>query len=211
MGAREGPIFTEVRFADIVKPPYSSGAVERTDFPGFREDYLVLHALIRRYRPRRLAEVGTSYGSGTNVICRAMNVRRGVRLFRRRRTERVLSIDVLPGTDPAVIYPDGEDGHPKRAGQNCRYPYTQLFGDSTTYDFEPFYPIDAWFIDGKHSFEYVAKDTQQALRADPKLIIWHDMQIDGVASAVADVMSLRPYDVRLVRGTRVAFAVRRSA
>jgi hypothetical protein len=197
----------EVPFSEIVRPDLVKGAVVRNDFPGFREDYLVLHALIRRYRPDRFFEIGTSVGLGTKVICKAMSQRR---IWPDTR-DRVFSLDVPPGTDPSIIYPRGEDGHPARAGAANRYPYTQLFGDSRTFDITRYLPLDGWFIDGKHNYEFAISDTRLALSADPNLIVWHDLQIEEVAEAVNDVMTQRPeYVVRRVSDTRIGFAVRRS-
>jgi len=200
----------EIPFEIVVCEPYRSGAVKRTEFPGFREDYLVVHSLIRKYQPRRFLEIGTSVGYGTNVICKAMGFKAGPLRYFAKQDGQVLSIDVPPGTDPKKIYPDEnpEDGHPARAGARCRYSYLQLFGDSTVFDYSSYYPIDGWFIDGKHNYEYASKDTLQALKSDPRLIIWHDMQIDGVSEAVADVMSGTPYEVFRVSGTRVGYAIR---
>jgi hypothetical protein len=201
---------SEIPFDAVVCEPFRFGAIERSDFPGFREDYLVVHSLIRQYQPRRFLEIGTSAGTGTNVICKAMGFRSDP--FRRflHRGRQVLSIDIPPGTDPQKIYPGEhpEDGHPAHAGVNCRFSYVQLFGDSTSFDYSPYYPIDAWFIDGKHNYEYASKDTLQALKSEPQLIIWHDMQIDGVSEAVVDIMSPTPYRVYRVAETRVAYAVR---
>ena len=197
-----------LKYEEVVRAPYDRGAIVRDDFPGFREDYLAIHCLIREYRPRRIVEIGTSTGSGTNVLCRAMRIRR----FWYNGGRRVLSIDVPPGTDSSIIYPgdEPEDGHPAEAGSECRFPYDQLFGDSGTFDFSPYYPIDAWFIDGKHSYDYVVRDSEQALRSRPHLVIWHDLQIDGVHRAIRDVMASRPeFDVYRIGDTRVGAAIRR--
>jgi predicted O-methyltransferase YrrM len=97
-----------LRFCDVVSLPYSKNAIIRDDFPGFKEDYLALHCIIRKYKPRRFIEIGTSTGSGTNVICRAIGIHRKWINFKK-----VFSIDVPPGTNPDIIYPDHEDGHPK--------------------------------------------------------------------------------------------------
>jgi hypothetical protein len=151
-------------------------------------------------------EIGTSSGLGTLVICKAMGISR---LSMNKR--KVYSIDVLPGTDPTILYPGGEDGHPARAGERCAYPYAQLFGDSYTLDFLPYYPLEGWFIDGKHSYDYVVHDTQSALEASPILIVWHDMQIEQVERAVVDVMSeyLQSYSLCRAVSTRMAFASRK--
>lgn len=196
-----------IKYDEIVKLPYAKGAVIRDGFPGFREDYLVLHSLIRKYTPGTFMEIGTSTGLGTKVICNAMNIKR-FKVFNKNR--KVYSIDVPPGTDPKIIYPDGEDGHPAKAGEGCNLPFTQIFGSSLDFDFSPYYPIDAWFIDGKHDYKYAKNDTELALKSDPALIIWHDMQIQGVTDAVIEVMGQRPnYDLFRVTNTRMAFAVKK--
>ena len=197
----------KVKYDTVVTQPFSDDAIVRDDFPGFKEDYLAIHSIIRKYRPKRLLEIGTSTGWGTNVICNAMGVRKGIAggLLDKRK---VTSIDVPPGTDASIIYPKGEDGHPLKAGVNCKFLYAQLFGSSITYDFAPYYPLDAWFIDGKHDYEYCSKDTKQALKADPDLIIWHDMQMQEVYDAVAETMYGKGYSIKWVNKTRVAYAIK---
>jgi hypothetical protein len=198
-------VVEQIAYDEVVTPALSRGAVKRRDFPGFREDYLVLHCLIRAHRPERFFEIGTSVGLGTKVICRALSSRR----FRPDTRDRVFSLDVPPGTDPTVIYPEAEDGHPDKAGRLNPYPYTQLFGDSKSFDASPYLPLDGWFIDGKHDYEYARADTQLALSADPRLIVWHDFQIEGVAEgAEAATAERSEYRLKRVADTRIAFAVR---
>lgn len=196
----------DISFKEIVRLPYSKGTVIRSDFPGFKEDYLVVHSLIKKYRPKTFMEIGTSTGRGTKVICNAMGLKR----FRRNREGvKVFSIDVPPGTDPKVIYPGAEDGHPDKAGKYCRLPYTQIYGNSLDFDFSPYYPIEGWFIDGKHDYKYAKNDTGLALKSDPIIVIWHDVDIQGVGEAVVEVMSKYDnYDLFRVVGTRIAYAVR---
>lgn len=195
----------EINYSNIVKPPYSDSAIVRDDFPGSKEDYLVLHSLIRKYNPRYFMEIGTSSGRGTKVICNAM----GIRKFWFNLGKKVYSLDVPPGTDPKIMYPEGEDGHPLRAGCDCDLPYKQIFGNSYSFDFSPYYPIEGWFIDGKHNYKYVKNDTKLALKSNPILIVWHDMQISGVSRAVKEVMKKnKKYNLLLVSGTRMAFAIK---
>jgi hypothetical protein len=192
-------------YDDIVTVPFSNGAIVRRDFPGFDEDYLVIHCLIRKYGPSRLMEIGTSSGYGTNVICKAMGLRR---LFPSSE-KMVFSIDVPPGTDSSILYPDKEDGHPPKAGVKCKYRYTQIFGDSYNFDFSPYYPLDAWFIDGKHNYRYAENDTLMALQSKPSLIIWHDLQIAEVEEAVCEAMGKHSeYTLRRAGTTRVGYAVK---
>lgn len=185
-------------FSEVVASPFSDRAILRDGFPGFREDYLVLHSLIRRYTPQTFIEIGTSTGMGTKIICNAMEGRP------------VFSIDVPPGTDPRIKYPGPypEDGHPKIAGAECSLPYKQLFGFSEQFNYVPFYPLYGWFVDGKHDYSHCCADTKNALMAKPRLIVWHDMQIQGVEKAVVETMATAT-DYRLYRvpETRMAYAV----
>lgn len=201
-----------VPYEMIVKQPYVQGAIVRDDFQGFREDYLALHCLLRMYKVKSLIEIGTSTGLGTKVICKAIGVRRWALLeaLRIRRDRKVYSIDVPPGTDPKLIYPEAEDGHPQRAGMYNPYPYKQLFGDSRVYDFSALYPVDAWFIDGKHRYDFVTEDSKQALRSRAQLIVWHDLQIEEVQRAITDIIERQGQNYRLCRiiGTRMGYLVR---
>jgi len=199
----------KVKYREIVTPKLKKGAAIRSGFPGFKEDYLALHCLLRKNQIKSVLEIGTSSGLGTRVICNALGLHKFY--FWRNFGKKVVSIDVLPGTNPKIIYPEGEDGHPQVAGELCDLPYTQLFGDSTKYDFSPEYPLEAWFVDGKHNYEYAKKDTTQALKSSPKLIIWHDKQIKGVKDAILDIMRLNSYDVFDLEKTRLIFAIRREA
>jgi hypothetical protein len=193
-----------IEYSSIVKLPFSKNAIIRKDFPGFQEDYLVIHCLIKKYKPERFMEIGTSTGLGTNVICNAMEINRY--WFNKKK---VFSIDVPPNTDPDVIYPEKEDGHPKIAGALCKYPYTQLFGNSQEFKFSKYYPLDGWFIDGKHSYQYCINDTKAALLSNPKIIIWHDVQIDGVKSAIVEsIKNNLEYNLFLVKDTRIAYSIR---
>jgi hypothetical protein len=195
-----------IEYSEIVKPPYSDNAFVRRDFPGFKEDYLVLHSLIGKFKPNRFMEIGTSVGLGTKVICRAM----GLRMFHRSPDKTVYSLDVPPGTDPKKLYPGKEDGHPGIAGYKCHLPYKQIFGNSYKFDFKSYYPIDGWFIDGKHNYKFAKNDTRLALKSKPKIIIWHDMQIEEVSQAVKEVMAKKKnYSLYRVLKTRMAFALRR--
>jgi hypothetical protein len=53
-----------------------------------------------------------------------------------------------------------------------------LFGDSTQFDFSPFYgKMDIVFVDGDHHYAPVKKDTETAFRLlknDESIIVWHD-------------------------------------
>lgn len=201
-----------IRFNSIVKVPFSQGALIRNDFPGFKEDYLAIHCLLKKYQPKTFMEIGTSTGMGTKIICNALKIRkkRWWNKIKSNNNESIVySIDVPPGTDPRIIYPDKEDGHPKKTGKHCNFEYHQLFGNSTNFDYSKYYPLEGWFIDGKHNLKSVSKDTRQALKSKPKIIIWHDLQIPEVYRAIQVTMkNAKNYNLFRVSHSRIGFALR---
>jgi hypothetical protein len=79
------------------------------------------------------------------------------------------------------------------------------------FDFSPLYPLEGWFIDGKHDHHHAFHDTLQALCASPKLIVWHDMQMPEVQRGVTEAMAPRPdYSLYRVDRSRLAFALPQS-
>ncbi len=171
----------DIPFFEIVKPPFSDGAIERNDFPGFREDYLVLHSLIRKYKPATFMEIGTCDGQGARLIVNAMEGRP------------VWTVDLC-----------GTEGRP-RVGSG----YTQLF--RKVGDWAKIPHVEGWFIDGNHEFDGVDSDNYEAFENEARLIIWHDMQIEAVADSVSISESVRDkhYDFFRVPETRIAYAVRK--
>lgn len=199
-----------ISFKDFHKPTLTKNAIIRDQFPGFKEDYLCIHQLLVEHKSKRVLEIGTSTGQGTDVISNAIGVKKW-QLWKKltaHNSPQTLSIDVPPGTDPKIIYPQAEDGHPFKAGAYSKLPYFQLFGDSTKFDYSSYYPLDTWFIDGKHDFPYASADTKQALKANPKLVIWHDMQIDEVAKAVEDTMKSEKFKIFRIAHTRIGYALK---
>jgi len=70
---------------------------------------------------------------------------------------------------------------PPHTGLPCVERITQLYGDSASFDFSPWYgKIDLVFVDGAHSYEYVVNDTNIALRLlspEGGIIVWHDYMV----------------------------------
>ncbi len=69
----------------------------------------------------------------------------------------------------------------------------QIYGDSTTFDFSPYFSeIDIVFVDGGHTYDVAASDTKQALKMcrPGGVIMWHDFANYGdyndVTRAVLD-------------------------
>lgn len=68
----------------------------------------------------------------------------------------------------------------KYRNTKTEYKITQVYGDSATFDFSPFYnSINLMFIDGSHHYEYVKRDSENALRmiCNNGIIVWHDFLV----------------------------------
>lgn len=170
----------------ICKAPYKENAILRND-PLFIDDFLTLHSLLRIINPASLFEIGTCTGEGTLIIKNAIG------------NGTVYSLELPPGQSSYDLPSPGE---------MCYLPFTQIFGNSMTFDYKNYYPIQSWFIDGAHEYSYVLYETHQALSSSPKIIIWHDADIPEVFQAIKDGLEQDPtYLLFRVIDTRIAFAV----
>jgi hypothetical protein len=176
---------TYINLDRVVIAPYSENAILRKD-SGFIDDFLTLHSLLRMAEPKSVFEIGTCTGEGTLIIKNAIGS--GV----------VYSLDLPIGQsdyDLPVV------------GAACHLPFVQLFGDSSTFDYGAHHPIEAWFIDGAHDYVHVVQETKEALKSNPKLIVWHDSDIPEVLLGIQEGLSQSKFLLYRVRGTRIAFAI----
>lgn len=182
----------------------TSDAIIHDVFTGFKEDYLVIHSLIRRLRPNSLFEVGTNVGGGLNVLCNA--------IYKYEPDAKVYSLDLPYETMRlnSKQYPIGENGE-DRVGSAARFPYIQLRGDSMTFDFSK-YRCECFFVDGEHDFEHPFKESMAAQSVNAKIIIFHDADIREVESAIHNSINVyggMKYDLYRVTGTRIAYAIKK--
>ena len=89
---------------------------------------------------------------------------------------------------------------------------TQLFGDSATFDFAPYFgTIDLVFVDGSHAYDYVLNDTEIALRLlrdGHGVILWHDYTAwVGVTEALNELNQRNPAlkKMRSIAGTTLVY------
>lgn len=185
-------------FKDIYAEDYASDAILNEEFTGFKEDYLTLHCLLKSYKPKTLFEIGTNMGTGTKIIKNALGP-----------DSTVYSLD-LP-TDLAHIslqHPINE-GKGDSVGHKCDLPFIQLRGDSMEFDYSE-HPCEAYFIDGEHDYSHPNHETKEVLKNNPKLIVWHDSDMETVYNAIVDAFEgVDNYDLYRVTDTRIAFAVRK--
>lgn len=180
---------------DIITDQFASGAIINTDHEGFPKDYLVLWCLLKKYKNilKTFVEIGTHQGTGTKIIKSAV----GAECI-------VYSMD-LPYELGYLSW-----NYTDRIGINCNLPFIQLRADSTKFDFCSIYPIDGWYIDGGHAYENVFIESQEAIKSNAKLIVWHDADIDGVYKAIIDAFQDNgDYDLFRVQDTRIAYALRK--
>ena len=180
-----------VNFVDVYDEALAKDAIIRNE-QGFENDFLLLHCLIKEYQPSNLFEIGTCEGKGTMIVANAIG------------DGKVYSLE-LPPEDQRDFHLEAE-----RIGMYCTLPYVQLFGDSMTFDYTQYFPLDSWFIDGFHDYGHVYYETLQALRSNPILIVWHDTDMDDVFQAVVDAFEdNHGYSIVRVLDTRITYAIKK--
>lgn len=132
-----------------------------------------LAAYCRLREPRRIFEIGTYDGSTTLLLARNAP------------DARIFTLD-LPPEAASVATVRGEEEHAASGNVGSAYRGTpeearieQLYGDSRTFDFEPWMAsIDLVSVDGGHTYECVASDTATAKRllAPGGAIVWDDYE-----------------------------------
>jgi len=191
-----------LKFDDVFNPIVAQDAiihdVDSVNCPGFKEDYLLLHCLLRLWEPLAVVEVGTHLGRGTRVIRNAVGP-----------NARVYSLDLPPEYGSlSAQYVSG------LVGSQCEMPFTQLWGDSRTFDFSSLGPLDAFYIDGEHTYDHVHKESLSAIKTNASLIVYHDADQWEIFKGIVDAFYCQPtqdYQLHRVFDTRIMFALRRDA
>jgi hypothetical protein len=184
-------------FADIYSPDIAFGAIINDEFPGFKEDYLLLHCLMKMYAPKSVFEIGTNMGRGTEIICNALP------------NAKVYSLDLPTELAHVSLQHPISEGKGDKVGSLCKKPFTQLRGDSRAFAFSE-YPCEAYFIDGEHTEEAVTIETKQAVKCKAKLIIWHDANMPEVMAGIVAGIG-KGYELYRVEDTRIAYAILKPA
>lgn len=195
-------------------------AIINDEFQGFKQDYLILHSLIRRHEPKTLFEIGTNMGTGTNIICNAMGNKFALNEKDFAQGNNIYSLDLPTELAHTSLQHPISEGKGDNVGSRCRFPFTQLLGDAMTFDFAK-YSCEGYFCDGEHEYKNVFHETVEMLKTDPKLIIWHDADLkwvfDGIVAGTTRYSVLYgelfnktiPYNFFRVKGTRIAYCLRK--
>lgn len=139
-------------------------------------EIIFLVKLIRLHRPATIFEIGTFDGRTTlNMAANLVDGGKVYTLDLPKEQAYTTKLPIGPG-DRKFILKDVIGA--RYLGSDCASKITQLTGDSAAFDFSQFNnSIDFVFIDGAHSYEYVANDTARAfqlLRNGRGAIVWHD-------------------------------------
>lgn len=189
------PVIPKVTLADVVPantmfqlydPVPSGGEVTL-------QELICINALIHRTQPQRLLEIGTLGGRTTlNMVA---NTPASAEIF---------TLD-LPNTEQSRT-----DTVKEIFGRR----WTQLYGDSLTFDFSALYnSLDFVFIDANHTYDYVRSDSMQALkllRNGAGVVVWHDYTSwdwEGNTRALNDLHLSQPVfqALRHIEGTTLAY------
>lgn len=184
----------QIEYLDLYDSSLAKDCITHTHLP-FLKDYITLHILLKIAQPKSVFEIGTHIGEGTNIICNAV------------KEAKVYSLDLpVEESHKTLQHPILKD---MCVGQKCSLPYTQLHGDSMTFDYSQ-YQAEAYFIDGEHDYKHPRHETVEAIKQNPKIIIFHDADIMEVWNAINDSFEWNnDYEVFRVQGTAIAYAIKK--
>lgn len=184
-------------FNDIYSDELAHGAILNERHPGFRQDYLMLHCLLRKHKIKSCFEIGTHVGWGTQIIKNALG-----------EDSEVFSLD-LPDEEAWKSEQHTTKHSNGTTGSKCTLPYTQLYGDSRTFDYSR-YPAEAFYCDAEHSYDNVFKETTEMIKMKPRLIVYHDADSWNVLNAVVDAFGDNDeYELHRVGDTRIMYALKK--
>lgn len=187
----------QITSKEIITPELSQDAILNEEHTGFKEDYLVLHCLMRKCMPATVLEVGTNMGTGTKIIKNAV------------KDGKVFSLDLPTELIHLSMQHPVNEGKGDNVGRNCDLPFSQLRSDSLTFDYSSC-PCEAYYIDGEHDYEHPHHESKGAISQNPKMIVWHDSDIPEVYKAIVDAFEGNDnYDLFRVTDTRIAYAIRK--
>jgi hypothetical protein len=177
-------------------------------------ELLIICTMAKEHRVQSAFEIGTF--NGRTALNLAMNMPSSGNVF---------TLD-LPADQISTVVGEIERGNLhyirnhtpgelfQRHGGGDSARITQLLGDSATFDYSPYRNnIDLVFIDGAHSYDYVRRDTENALnllRNGKGCVLWHDYDAClGVIEYLDELNRSHPeYKLQHIAGTKLACMVR---
>jgi predicted O-methyltransferase YrrM len=172
------------------------------------KEMLILAAVTKALRPRRIFEIGTYNGRTTSVLI--MNAPHDCD---------VLTLDLPPVVQSAEGYIPSDielignretERFLKRA--RLRHRYQQIYTDSMQLDANAYRDsIELGFIDGAHTLEYVKNDTEKmaVMMADRGFVFWHDYGGKGEFRPLSRYLESLPIQLYRIRDTSLAWTYAR--
>lgn len=188
-------------FKFFIPEPYSGG------MSAF--EFIVIVKLLNLVDPNRVLEFGTYRGNTTRFILDNLD-------FKSNKDRKIYTID-LPSLDD--VYFEGGDDLLAKVALNCERAYSkserkgsvsQILCDSMRFDATSLNErFDFILIDANHSYEYVKKDTENALSvldSSKSVIIWDDFNTEKFIGLNEYISSLAENGMRIyhVEGTNFA-------
>ncbi|MFC1904359.1 class I SAM-dependent methyltransferase [Chloroflexota bacterium] len=167
----------------------------------------LLSALVRYTKSQSIFEIGTFKGITTLHL--AINSDQNARIFTLDLPPSLMPFTKFTFFDDNIKLEDKAQIGEKYRGTDVEHKITQLYGDSTAFDYSQFYgEIDFVFIDGSHQYEYVKSDSQNALELlkEHGVILWHDYQSEGVTRVVNELSVQKT--IYSIRGTSLAIFIK---
>ena len=210
------PHVKTVELADLIgtqSPLVEGGLLTTGAGPGvnFRSAPLILAALSHSLGCRRIFEFGTYHGETAWLLAHNNPSAQVYTLdFPDLDSARSARFEL---TDPEY-FERWERGQ-KFTGTAEGRRITQLYGDSATFDFRPYYRrMDLIYIDASHSYSYVRSDSEVALKmlSDGGTIVWDDYtHYPGIYAYLNRLSPTLDTPVAHILGTRLAIYTRRRA
>ena len=173
-------------------------------------ELITIISLIKAADPQRMFEIGTYDGRTTLNMAANSSPTAEVYTLDLQKTEVEGAKLRLDESDRKYI--EKEVSGAKYQGTEQERKITQVYGDTATYDFSPFFgTVDLVFVDASHSYEYVLNDSRvslKMLRGGEGIILWHDYNAwDGVTKALNELQTNIPEfrELKHIQGTSLAY------
>jgi len=161
------------------------------------QEVFTLNFAVAACRPKTIFEIGTF--DGRTTVNLAANTPADTRIYTLDLPSSGLNKTKFALEDYDKMYVDKPASGERFKDSPEGVKITQLFGDSATFDFSPYFKsIDFVFVDGSHAYEYALSDSLNALKLlhnQGGVILWHDyghVCWPGVARALDKLQATNP-------------------
>jgi len=189
--------------------PIDLRAIESVDGNVTDRELVGICRIVKNLEPARVFEFGTF--DGRTTLNMAVNAGAAAKVYTLDLPQSAIEDVLKPIHRDEVRYADKTASGERYRGTDAEGRIVQLYGDSGTFDFTPYYGnIDLVFIDASHTFDYVVNDSLHSLKMlQPSggTIIWHDYsRWDGVTGALNQLRKKHPSfsGLKRISGTTLA-------